>query len=262
MSCPRRLLPVLAVLALNACGGAGSDARDAAAGADGPPPPPPYVTIPLEDAGRIEGTVRWEGPLPGDSVVAVGDSLARICGGSSMRLTIVSTAGGGVAGSIVWLADARRGRALSASRRFELATERCRLTPAVQPAIAGGMLNVLSLDRLVHRLQFIRPGTEGTVGRVEQFDAGQVVPLESVLSLPGPVTVRSDRFPWMEAWIHVFDHPYFAMTDRGGTFALDSIPPGRYTLVVWHPSTGQRDTTVVVTAGDTSRLAISIGMGE
>jgi hypothetical protein len=262
MSRLRGLPLVLAILALSGCGGEGSSLRDAAAAADAPPPPPPYVTVPLEEVGRIEGTVHWDGPLPRDSVVAVGDSLARTCGGRSIRLTTVSAGGGGVAGSVVWLADARRGKALSASRRFELATDRCRLTPAVQTAIAGGMLNVLSLDRLVHRLQFIRPGTEGTVGRVEQFDAGQVVPLESVLSLPGPVTVRSDRFHWMEAWIHVFDHPYFAMTERGGTFALDSIPPGRYALVVWHPATGQRDTMVVVTAGDTSRVAISIGMGE
>lgn len=252
------LLPAMALLA---CTGAESASEDAAASASAPPPPP-YVTMPLEEVGRIEGAVAWEGPVPPDSAVGLVDSMARICGGPAIRITPVSVADRGVAGAVVWLADARRGKALSASRRFEIATDRCRLTPAVQPAIAGGMLNVLSLDRLVHRLQFVRGGTEGTVGRVEQFDAGQVVPMESVLSLPGPVTVRSDQFPWMEAWIHVFDHPYFAMSARAGTFALDSIPPGRYSLAVWHPATGQRDTTVVVTAGETSRVRLSIGIGE
>ena len=249
---------LLLVLAAFGCGGEETIEGDGAARVT-PPPPPPYETIPLDDAGRIEGRVTWQGDVPRDSIVPVADSLARICGGSALRLTPVRVTRGGVNGVIVWIADTRRGKALPAARRFELATDRCRLSPAVQPVIAGGMLNVLSLDRIVHRLQFTRPGTEGTVARVEQFDAGQVVPLSTVLSQPGPVTVRSDRFPWMEASIHVFDHPYFALTGDGGAFVVDSVPPGRYTLASWHPATGYRDTVVDVAAGDTSRVVVTIG---
>lgn len=255
----RRVPPLLGVVATLACHG--EDGASAAAGDPqriAPPPSPPYETVPLEEFGRIEGTVAWEGPPPRDTVLPVADSLARICGGASVRLTPVRVVRGGVTGSVVWLSNARRGKALSASRRFEITTDRCRLLPAAQPAIAGGMLNVLSLDRLVHRLQFVRVGNEGTVDRVEQFDAGQVVPLESVLRLAGPVTVRSDRFPWMEAWIHVFDHPYYAMSGDGGGFAIDSIPPGRYRLAYWHAVTGQRDTVVVVVGGDTARIRVSL----
>ena len=255
---PRRIPWLLLVLAAFACGGDDTTAGNDAARIT-PPPPPPYETIPLEDIGRIEGQVVWEGDVPRDSIVPVADSLARICGGSSLRLTPVRITRGGVTGAVVWLADARRGKALPAARRFELATDRCRLSPSVQPVIAGGMLNVLSLDRIVHRLQFTRAGTEGTIGRVEQFDAGQVVPLSTVLSQPGPISVRSDRFPWMEASIHVFDHPYFALTGDGGAFAVDSVPSGRYTLAIWHAVTGYRDTVVVVAAGDTSRVVVRIG---
>lgn len=223
---------------------------------------PPYETVPLEAYGRIEGTITWDGPAPKPITVPLADSIARVCRTRTLRLTPVRIVRGGVVESLVWLDDVRRGKALPASRRFEIATDRCRLTPVVQPAIAGGILNVLSLDRLVHRLQFTRAGREGTVDRVEQFNEGQVVPLETVLRLPGPLSVRSDRFPWMEGTIHVFDHPYFAMTTSGGAFAIDSVPEGAHSLIVWHPVTGQRDTTVTVAAGDTVRVHLVIGANE
>ena len=262
--CAARLLRIVALAAtavhLAGCG-EGSDTDAANASVTTPPPPPPYNTIPLDSVGRIEGTVGWSGTIPASTSLPLPDSLRRICGAGSLRITPVRVVRGGLTESVVWLADARRGKALPASRRFELATDRCRLLPQVQAAIAGGMLNVLSLDRLVHRLQFSRAGAGGTVEHVEQFDAGQVVPRESVLRLPGPVTVSSDVYPWLRAWIHVFDHPYATVTGSGGAFALDSIPPGEYTLAFWHPSTGQRDTTVTVTSGDTLQLRFELGTG-
>lgn len=256
-----RVVVLAAAIHLAGCGnGADNDAANASVAT--PPPPPPYNVIPLDGVGRIEGTVGWTGAIPVSTNITLPDSLRRICGAGSLRITPVRTLRGGLAESVVWLADARRGKALPSSRRFELATDRCRLLPQVQAAIAGGMLNVLSLDRLVHRLQFSRAGAAGTVEHVEQFDAGQVVPRESVLRLPGPVTVSSDAFPWLRAWIHVFDHPYATVTSNDGAFALDSIPPGEYTLAFWHPSTGQRDTTVTVSRGDTLRLRFELGNAE
>ena len=252
-----RFLAAATMLSLAAaCGDGGSTAGDGLPPEISAAPMPPYETMPLDTVGRIEGTIAWEGTIPSDSIANVPPSLVRVCRTNRLRLTPVRVTRGTVSGAVLWLGDARRGKPLPASRRFELATDRCRLMPGVQTAIAGGMLNVLSLDQLEHRLLFTRAGTEGAVGRVEQFDAGQVVPLESVLRLPGPVAVNSDRYGWMSAWIHVFDHPYFTMSNRGGEFAIDSIPPGRYTLVLWHAATGSRDTMITVAGGDTSRIQL------
>lgn len=251
-------LAVLALVSMG-CSGEVDESTDAQPLADTVSLLPPYQSVPLDVVSRIEGRVTWEGSVPRPTSVPLSDSVARVCRASTIRVLPVQVARGGVIESVVWLDGIRSGKALPASRRFEIATDRCRLTPVVQPAIAGGILNVLSLDRLVHRLQFTRAGSEGTIDRVEQFDAGQVVPLETVLRRPGPVIVRSDRFPWMEASILVFDHPYFAITATGGVFAIDSVPPGEYTLVVWHPATGQRDSTITVSGGDTIQVDLVLG---
>jgi hypothetical protein len=46
--------------------------------------------------------------------------------------------------------------------------------------------------------------------------------------------VRCQVHPWMSAWIGVLDHPYFAVTEDTGAFAIPNLPPGRYVVEVWH----------------------------
>jgi len=43
---------------------------------------------------------------------------------------------------------------------------------------------------------------------------------------------------YMESWGFAVDNPYFALTADDGTFSLTDVPPGEYTLMVWHPGVG------------------------
>jgi hypothetical protein len=45
----------------------------------------------------------------------------------------------------------------------------------------------------------------------------------------------------MSAFVLVFSHPYYAMTDGEGRYRIDSIPPGTYTVAAWHEGAA-RDT--------------------
>jgi len=51
---------------------------------------------------------------------------------------------------------------------------------------------------------------------------------------PGVVRVFCDIHSHMSAYILVFTHRFFAVTDASGRYAIAGVPPGSYTLAVWH----------------------------
>jgi plastocyanin len=53
-----------------------------------------------------------------------------------------------------------------------------------------------------------------------------------------PIRIGCDLHRWMSAWIYVFDHPYFAVTDEQGKYEIQDVPPATYTLVVRQPDGG------------------------
>jgi hypothetical protein len=55
---------------------------------------------------------------------------------------------------------------------------------------------------------------------------------------PKVVSVSCNVHPWMKAWLGVFNHPYFAVTDEKGEFEIKNPPAGRYRLVVWQEAAG------------------------
>jgi hypothetical protein len=57
----------------------------------------------------------------------------------------------------------------------------------------------------------------------------------NVKRTPGVITLRCNAGHfWMNGAIHVAAHPYYAVTDKQGAFKLTDVPPGEYTLKVWH----------------------------
>ncbi len=53
-----------------------------------------------------------------------------------------------------------------------------------------------------------------------------------------PINVTCAIHLWMKAWVFVFAHPYFAVTDADGAFVIPKVPPGKYRLVAWQEASG------------------------
>jgi plastocyanin len=63
----------------------------------------------------------------------------------------------------------------------------------------------------------------------------------------------------MQAWVFVFDHPYFQLTTADGRFRLEGVPPGQYDLEMVHPAGQLRwRQRVEVQAGATLRVDIAV----
>ncbi len=63
---------------------------------------------------------------------------------------------------------------------------------------------------------------------------------------PGIVRVFCDIHSHMSAFILVFAHRFFAVTDDEGRYHIDRVPPGTYTLTAWYEAIAQQSRTVTV----------------
>jgi hypothetical protein len=75
---------------------------------------------------------------------------------------------------------------------------------------------------------------------------------------PGLVKVYCHIHSQMSASILVLDHPYFAMPDEEGMFALPEVPAGQYTLVAWHERIGEQLTRLVVQPGQATTIEVAL----
>lgn len=215
---------------------------------------PPYTVRALESIGRLTGTIEIDGAPPADSVIQPGIDQ-QVCGAVHTRAGI-ERRGSRPSGVIVWIDGLRSGKPLPLDRRFEVANERCLLMPEIQAVIAGGTLNVRNRDALEHRTRIVRRDGGDVLASIRETDEGQVVPNEQVLARPGILELTCTTHAWTHAWIAVFDHPYFAATTSDGAFAIDSIPPGRYAVKMWHPRLGAVEDSVTIDPAVTSAVTL------
>lgn len=119
--------------------------------------------------------------------------------------------------------------------------QQCVFVPRVVVVPVGGTVEFLNTDRLLHNLHSV--STANPIFNRTQ-PRGRTIPL--VLKKPEIIRVDCDLHPWMRAWVVVAEHPFYAVTNDQGEFSLDNVPPGEYTLQLWHESLGAMTMTVTV----------------
>jgi plastocyanin len=88
-----------------------------------------------------------------------------------------------------------------------------------------------------------------SLSRTRPFDLGRYARGKSKsvrFDRPGVVQVFCDIHSHMSAYILVFAHRYYAVTDLAGRYEMSRVPPGAYTLKVWHEGEVRATRAVVV----------------
>jgi plastocyanin len=79
-----------------------------------------------------------------------------------------------------------------------------------------------------------------------------------VFKKPGIYSQLCNIHPDMLAFVVVLDTPYFAVTDEAGNYVIRNVPPGKYTLVVWHEKKDGLERDVTVEAGKPLKLDLLV----
>jgi hypothetical protein len=217
-----------------------------------------YRPTALSATGSVGGTISLQGASADRTVAIARDNL--VCGDSA-SVTETDANGMSLSNVLVWIDGLTAGKRLPEVRRETLTIERCRFTPRLLAVTAGTTINVFSRDGMTHTWRFYREGVEQPIDEIWTVDVGQVVPSEKIAKEPGIVEARDVQQPWARGYVAVFDHPYFAVTDDKGAFTIDSLPPGTYTVKVWHERMAQpMEQRVAIAPGGTGRLEVAVSL--
>jgi hypothetical protein len=204
------------------------------------------------DAARasVAGRVVFAGPLPKSKPSPVHRDSA-FCGTSmpneALRITGDVRA---LASVVVSLEGVLRGKPVVPDL-VSFANRNCRFQPRISAAAVGSQIEITNSDPIMHNTHIHRSSRFGpTVLNVAQPAGGNVI--RKPLQETGLLDVRCDAHPFMFAAIHVFEHPYFAVTDETGRFELTHVPPGTYRLRLWHEMFGTREMPITVPETDLS----------
>ena len=126
----------------------------------------------------------------------------------------------------------------------------CQYEPYVMGVQAGQTFNVKNSDAVLHNVHILpKPGGANKEKNIGQPVKGMTTPL----NFPGAevlVKFKCDVHPWMFAYVGVLDHPYFAVTDKDGSYKIAGLPAGDYTVEAFHMKAGSTTSKVTVGADD------------
>jgi plastocyanin len=115
--------------------------------------------------------------------------------------------------------------------------------PHVLPVLQGTTVAFLNSDSQLHNV-FSPDGEKYNLG---SWPKGETKPY--VFKKPGVYTQLCNVHPEMLGYIVVLANPFFAVPDEKGHYAIDAIPVGDYTLVIWSEKLKGQEVALKVEAG-------------
>lgn len=129
-------------------------------------------------------------------------------------------------------------------QRARMDQRREHFVPRVLAVTIGTTVDFPNNDQPFHNVMSLAPGNTFDLGRYPRGQSRSVR-----FDTPGIVPVICDIHAHMSAWVLVFNHPYFAVTDALGRYTLADVPPGEHTLRVWSELGRAQPRRIVVAAG-------------
>ena len=241
----RRTLAVVIVGLLAACGGGGeTSGGDGGSAATSMPAAAPLGTA------SISGVISFDGTAPANPVIDMSEESACAAKYADGAVNpIVQVADGKLANAFVRItAGLPAGPYPAPTGAAVVDQDGCLYHPRVLGVMTGQDLEIRNSDPLLHNIKAVPTANRGF--NISQPQAGMT-------------TTRSFRVPevmvplecsvhgWMNAYVGVVEHPYFATSGSDGSFTIAGLPAGSYTLEAWHETLGTQTLQVEVADGGT-----------
>ena len=209
----------------------------------------------LVSAGSISGKVTLEGTPKKEITIkmAADPRCAALHKAPVTTRHYVVGEGNGLANVIVYLKTGVEAKDYAVpSEKPLLDQEGCEYKPYVMGVRAKQTFAVKNSDPTLHNVHATPKVSGNKEFNFAQPTKGMVTDTSFAVE-EIPVRFKCDVHPWMFAYVGVFDHPYYAVTDKNGNFTIKDVPAGTYAVEAYHVKTHRSDPGVmkeVVVDGD------------
>jgi hypothetical protein len=192
-------------------------------------------------AGTLHGRIVFHGVKPAPKKIAMDTEAACVKahdGKPVYEESVVVGKKGGLANAFVYIQKGLEGKTFEpVPQPVMLDQHGCMFVPRAIGMQSGQTLDVKNSDTVSHN---IHPMPKNGREWNEQ-QSPQAPDLHRKFVRPEVmIPVKCDVHSWMRAYIGVVEHPYFAVTGEDGSFEMKNVPPGDYTVAVWHEKLGDQ----------------------
>ncbi|HKV06146.1 MAG TPA: hypothetical protein VJO53_13705 [Candidatus Acidoferrales bacterium] len=219
--------------------------------------PPPIAIVDASTAASITGTVTFAGSPPTLRPIDMSASPACVKANPAPIVppAVVTGDNGALANVVVYV------KAGLGNYRFDtprdpavLGQKACMYEPHVVALMTNQQFEIQNNDPTMHN---VHPLPKHNRQWSTSQPAGSAA-LKSFFGRPEfAMPVLCNVHPWMRAFVFIFDHPYFAVTSKTGTFELKTLPPGTYTIEAWHEIYNAQDQVVTVAPSESKAISFT-----
>lgn len=212
-------------------------------------------------AGDITGTVTLKGTPPKEKEIAPLMADAN-CG--KLHTTTPTThfyvvGDNGKLADVIVSVEGISGKSTGASAPPVVLDQKgCEYVPSIFAVQTGQKIIVKNSDPVLHNVHASPTEASGNKERNEpQLPNGP----DLTFSFAKPesfLKFKCDVHQWMFAWVSVFDHPYFAVSAKDGTFKIANVPPGKYKIQAAHRKAGTVTQDVEVKEGEPAKVDFTL----
>lgn len=201
-------------------------------------------------AATLTGKVAFEGEAPAPKPINFGaEKQCAMMHGDKMPMTegLVVNPNKTVKWALVYVKGGVS-ESSAPAEALEIDQKGCMFVPHVAVAQVGQKVTFKNSDSVLHNVR-----SESKLNKA--FNIAQ--PLQGMTTTKifeqaeTGIKMRCDVHFWMASFVHVLDHPFYAVTDDEGNYQIKDLPAGTYTIEVWHEKLGTQTAEATIAEGET-----------
>ncbi len=198
--------------------------------------------------GKITGTVKLDGTAPHMKGIDMGKdpfcSKAHASDPGKMETYVVG-ADGGLANVVLYISEGLSSPSAATSVPV-FDQKNCMYTPHVLALDTDQKFRVTTSDQTTHNIHPLPNPMTGNIPWNQSQPPG-AAPVEKSWKATEVIPVQCNIHPWMHGWFVVVKGPY-ATSDEKGSYTINNVPPGSYTVTAWQEAAGTQTQKVTVAA--------------